>query len=154
MAGAKSAAAKLFCTRRVAAGHGEAVELRPEPWFLLSASTVKVGDLGRTELALSAEEGARMLFETVQELKAPPDHVESCWAHSQVRYADVRSAVNRCRPIGFERRFNRAFQTAERGEFVACMLNEIVAPPAKAEENRAVNLGRMTEQVGTHSHGR
>jgi hydroxyacylglutathione hydrolase len=30
-----------------------------EPWFLLSGHTLMVGDLGRTELASSAEEGAR-----------------------------------------------------------------------------------------------
>src|SRR5207253_3504219 len=31
----------------------------PEPWFLLSGHTLMVGDLGRTELVSSAEEGAR-----------------------------------------------------------------------------------------------
>jgi hypothetical protein len=35
-----------------------------------------VGDLGRTELATSAEEGARNLFASVQRLKALPDHLE------------------------------------------------------------------------------
>src|SRR5262249_11121691 len=33
-----------------------------EPWFVLTGHTLMVGDLGRTELATSAEEGARNLF--------------------------------------------------------------------------------------------
>ncbi len=48
----------------------------PEPWFLLTGHTLMVGDMGRTELAASAEEGAGMLFETVQNLKSLPDYVE------------------------------------------------------------------------------
>jgi len=35
-----------------------------------------VGDLGRTELASSAEQGARALFETTRKLKTLPDHIE------------------------------------------------------------------------------
>ncbi len=48
----------------------------PEPWFLLSGHTLMVGDLGRTELASSAEEGARALFRSVQKLKILPDYLE------------------------------------------------------------------------------
>ena len=33
-----------------------------EPWFVLTGHTLMVGDLGRTELASSAEDGARALF--------------------------------------------------------------------------------------------
>jgi glyoxylase-like metal-dependent hydrolase (beta-lactamase superfamily II) len=47
-----------------------------EPWFVLTGHTLMVGDLGRTELATSAEEGARNLFASVQRLKALPDHLE------------------------------------------------------------------------------
>jgi glyoxylase-like metal-dependent hydrolase (beta-lactamase superfamily II) len=45
----------------------------PEPWFLLSGHTLMVGDLGRTELASTAEEGARALFDTTQKLKGSDD---------------------------------------------------------------------------------
>jgi glyoxylase-like metal-dependent hydrolase (beta-lactamase superfamily II) len=48
----------------------------PEPWFLLSGHTLMVGDLGRTELTSSAEEGARSLFHSVQKLKSLPDYLE------------------------------------------------------------------------------
>ncbi|TIT18818.1 MAG: MBL fold metallo-hydrolase, partial [Mesorhizobium sp.] len=47
-----------------------------EPWFVLTGHTLMVGDLGRTELATSAEDGARTLFSSVRRLKQLPDHVE------------------------------------------------------------------------------
>ena len=37
-----------------------------EPWFVLTGHTLMVGDLGRTELAMSAEDGARQLFRSVR----------------------------------------------------------------------------------------
>src|SRR5262245_50475497 len=101
-----------------------------EPWFLLSGHTLMVGDLGRTELAVSAEEGARMLFETVQRLKTLADYVEvlpGAFAGSVCGRALSGKPMS---TIGFERRFNPAFQIAEQGEFVAYMLREIPAPPA------------------------
>ena len=47
-----------------------------EPWFVFTGHTLMVGDLGRTELAASAEEGARQLFKSVRWLKEIPDYVE------------------------------------------------------------------------------
>src|ERR1700737_2158479 len=43
-----------------------------EPWFVLPGHTLMVGDLGRTELAVSAERGAMDLFQSVRRLKALP----------------------------------------------------------------------------------
>ena len=47
-----------------------------EPWFVFTGHTLMVGDLGRTELATSAEDGARTLFSSIQKLKALPDYLE------------------------------------------------------------------------------
>src|SRR4029453_3540011 len=47
-----------------------------EPWFVLTGHTLMVGDLGRTELAASAEEGAKQLFRSVRKLKELPEDVE------------------------------------------------------------------------------
>ena len=44
----------------------------PEPWFLLSGHTLMVGDLGRTELVSSAEEGARELIRNTPEIEITP----------------------------------------------------------------------------------
>jgi hypothetical protein len=110
--------------------------------------------MGRTELAASAEEGARMLFETVQKLKSLPDYVEifpGAFAGSVCGRALSGKPIS---TIGFERRFNRAFQIADRGEFVLHMLREIPTPPPNAKENRAMNMGLSTEPGGVYSHGR
>lgn len=126
----------------------------PEPWFLLTGHTLMVGDMGRTELAASAEEGARMLFETVQNLKSLPDYVEvlpGAFAGSVCGRALSGKPMS---TIGFERRFNRAFQITDRDEFVRHMLSEIPTPPPNAKENRAMNLGFSAERGGMCSHGR
>jgi hydroxyacylglutathione hydrolase len=47
-----------------------------EPWLVLSGHTLMVGDMGRTELASSAEEGARALFRSAAKLKELPDYLE------------------------------------------------------------------------------
>jgi len=46
-----------------------------EPWLVLTGHTLMVGDMGRTELATSAEEGARALYKSAQRLRALPDYV-------------------------------------------------------------------------------
>jgi hydroxyacylglutathione hydrolase len=125
----------------------------PEPWFLLSGHTLMVGDLGRTELAVNAEEGARMLFGTVQKLKELPDYLEvlpGAFAGSVCGRALSGKPMS---TIGFERRFNRAFQIADQDEFVSYMLREIPAPPPNAKENRAMNLGVSLAVSDLASHG-
>jgi hydroxyacylglutathione hydrolase len=125
-----------------------------EPWFLLTGHTLMVGDMGRTELAASAEEGARMLFDTVQKLKSLPDYVEifpGAFAGSVCGRALSGKPMS---TIGFERRFNRAFQIADRDEFVRHMLKEIPTPPPNAKENRALNMGFSAEAGSVYSHGR
>jgi hydroxyacylglutathione hydrolase len=119
-----------------------------EPWFLLTGHTLMVGDMGRTELAASAEEGAGMLFKTVQKLKALPEYLEifpGAFAGSLCGRAFSGKPIS---TIGFERRFNRAFQIADRDEFVRHMLREIPTPPPNAKENRALNMGFSAEAGG------
>jgi glyoxylase-like metal-dependent hydrolase (beta-lactamase superfamily II) len=47
----------------------------PEPWLEATGLTLMVGDMGRTELATDAEEGARALFRSAQRLKTLPDYL-------------------------------------------------------------------------------
>jgi len=125
-----------------------------EPWFLLTGHTLMVGDMGRTELVASAEEGAGMLFETVQKLKSLPDYVE---VFPEAFVGSVCGRALSGKPmstIRFERRFNRAFEIADRGEFVHHMLREIPTPPANAKENRTLNMGSPAEEGGVYFHGR
>ncbi len=113
----------------------------PEPWFLLSGHTLMVGDLGRTELASTAEEGARALFETTQKLKALPDHIEVLPGAFSGSVCGRSLSGKPMSTIGFERRFNKAFQIDDRDTFVQFMLQNIPTPPPNAATIRAINLG-------------
>src|SRR5579863_8344613 len=114
-----------------------------EPWFVLTGHTLMVGDLGRTELATSAEEGARSLFASVQRLKALPDYLEvlpGAYSGSMCGRSLSGKAFS---TIGFERRHNKAFRIADETDFVRAMLADIPPPPLRAAEIRAINSGRM-----------
>lgn len=114
----------------------------PDPWFLLSGHTLMVGDLGRTELVSSAEEGARELFETLQKLKSLPDYLEVLPGAYSGSVCGRSLSGKPMSTIGFERRFNKAFQIADKAEFVRYMLQNVPAPPPEAGSTRATNLGK------------
>jgi hydroxyacylglutathione hydrolase len=115
-----------------------------EPWFLLSGHTLMVGDLGRTELASSAEEGARSLFRSIEKLKHLPDYLEVLPGAFSGSVCGRSLSGKPSSTIGFERRFNRAFGIGEEEEFVRHMLENIPTPPADAAKIRAINLGVQT----------
>ncbi|WP_395146261.1 MBL fold metallo-hydrolase [Armatimonas sp.] len=113
-----------------------------EPWFVLTGHTLMVGDMGRTELASSPEEGARDLFHSAQRLKTLPDHIEvlpGAFAGSVCGRALSGKPTS---TIGFERRHNKAFAIEDEEEFVRFMLAYIPPRPPQAEEIRRKNLGR------------
>jgi glyoxylase-like metal-dependent hydrolase (beta-lactamase superfamily II) len=118
----------------------------PEPWFLLTGHTVMVGDVGRTELASEPEIGARALFETIQKLKRLPDYLEvlpGAFAGSVCGRALSGKPLS---TIGFERRFNPAFQIDEPNDFVRYMLESIPPTPPDAAQTRATNRGFTATQ--------
>jgi glyoxylase-like metal-dependent hydrolase (beta-lactamase superfamily II) len=111
-----------------------------EPWFVLTGHTLMVGDMGRTELATSAEVGANALFESAARLLALPDHVEVWPGAFAGSVCGRRLSGKPSSTIGFERRFNRAFATEHRNAFVQLMLADIPERPANADQVRAENL--------------
>jgi glyoxylase-like metal-dependent hydrolase (beta-lactamase superfamily II) len=118
-----------------------------KPWFVLTGHTLMVGDMGRTELATSAEVGAAALFESAARLRALPDHVE-VWPGAFAGSVCARRLSGKpASTIGFERRFNRAFATEERNAFVQLMLADIPARPENADQIRAENLQAIREAV-------
>ena len=118
-----------------------------EPWFVLTGHTLMIGDMGRTELATSAETGADALFESAVRLRALPDHVEIWPGAFAGSVCGRRLSGKPASTIGFERRFNRAFATRERHAFVQLMLAEIPARPENADRIRAENLQSIREAV-------
>lgn len=112
-----------------------------EPWFVLTGHTLMVGDLGRTELATNAEEGARVLFRSVQRLKALPDYLEILPGAYSGSVCGRSLSGKPTSTIGFEKRHNKAFRIENEEVFVRAMVADIPPPPAEAAEIRAVNSG-------------
>jgi glyoxylase-like metal-dependent hydrolase (beta-lactamase superfamily II) len=112
-----------------------------EPWLILTGHTLMVGDLGRTELAVSAEQGAKDLFRTSQRLKALPDYVEVLPGAYAGSVCGRRLSGKPWSTMGFEKRHNEAFGMEDEAAFIRFMLTEIPPAPPEASRIRAVNAG-------------
>lgn len=113
-----------------------------EQWFVVTGHTLMVGDLGRTELATSAEEGARALFASVRRLRALPDYLEVLPGAFSGSVCGRGLSGKLSSTIGFERRHNLAFGIEDEDAFVRAMLAEIPPPPPQAAAIRAADSGR------------
>jgi len=114
-----------------------------EPWFVLTGHTLMVGDLGRTELATKAEDGARDLYRSAQRLKALPDHLEILPGAYSGSVCGRSLSGKSMSTIGFEKRYNKAFAIADEETFVRAMLSEVPPAPPQAAQMRAINSGMM-----------
>lgn len=112
-----------------------------EPWFVLTGHTLMVGDMGRTELATTAEEGALDLFRSAERLRALPDHIEILPGAFSGSVCGRGLSGKPISTIGFERIHNRTFGVLDKSAFVAMMLEDIPPRPPRADEVRALNLG-------------
>jgi glyoxylase-like metal-dependent hydrolase (beta-lactamase superfamily II) len=112
-----------------------------EPWSILTGHTLMVGDLGRTELASSAEQGARDLFRSVQRLRDLPDYVEVLPGAYAGSVCGRSLSGKPWSTIGFERRHNKAFRITDEGEFIRFMTAQIPPAPPEAARLRAINAG-------------
>lgn len=113
-----------------------------EPWLVFTGHTLMVGDMGRTELDSSAEEGAAALFESAERLRTLTDHLEVFPGAYSGSVCGRGLSGHPSSTLGFERRHNRAFRITDRAEFLRLMLEDIPPRPPRAEETRARNLGR------------
>lgn len=112
-----------------------------ESSFVLTGHTLMVGDLGRTELAVSAEQGAKDLFQSALRLKALPDHVEVLPGAYAGSVCGRRLSGKPWSTVGFEKRHNEAFRSEDEAEFIRFMLAEIPPAPPEAIALRAPNSG-------------
>jgi len=117
----------------------------PEPWFALTGHTLMVGDVGRTELAATLEDGARTLFRSLKRFKGLPDHVEVLPGAFSGSVCGRRLSGKPSSTIGFERRHNAAFGIEDEDDFVRFMQREVPPPPPEAARLRAANAGLATE---------
>jgi hydroxyacylglutathione hydrolase len=114
-----------------------------DPWLIFTGHTLMVGDMGRTELATSAEAGARALFRTAQRLRTLPDYLSILPGAFAGSVCGRRLSGNPTSTLGFERRFNRSFAIEDEAAFVVAMLSEPPPPLPTAAATRAANLGAL-----------
>lgn len=112
-----------------------------EPWLVLTGHALMVGDLGRTELATSAEEGARELYKSISRLKLLPDYVEILPGAFAGSVCGRRLSGKPFSTIGFEKRHNEAFRINDESEFIQFMSKDIPPEPPQAAKLRAANSG-------------
>jgi len=113
----------------------------PEPWLTFTGHTLMVGDMGRTELASSAADGAHALFDSAERLRGLADYVQVLPGAFAGSVCGRGLSATPISTVGFERRFNRTFGIADRAAFVDSMLRDTPPRPPRAEEYRRANLG-------------
>ncbi|HJQ74924.1 MAG TPA: MBL fold metallo-hydrolase, partial [Gaiellaceae bacterium] len=110
-----------------------------EPWLVLTGDSLFVGDAGRPDLAVEAQEGAEGLFHSLRRLVELGDGVEVFPGHVAGSLCGAAMSSKASTTIGFERRFNPALQN-ELAEFVSAALG--AQPPRPPNMERIVDLNR------------
>jgi glyoxylase-like metal-dependent hydrolase (beta-lactamase superfamily II)/rhodanese-related sulfurtransferase len=110
-----------------------------EPWLVLTGDSLFVGDAGRPDLAVEAQEGAEGLFHSLRRLVELGDGVEVFPGHVAGSLCGAAMSSKASTTIGFERRFNPALQ-GELADFLAAQLG--AQPPRPPNMERIVELNR------------
>lgn len=118
-----------------------------DPWFIITGHTLMVGDVGRTELAGAAEEGARQLYNSIyNKLLQLPDHLE-LFPGAYAGSVCGRSLSGKpSSTLAFEKKWNKALQFQDEDAFVSFMLKDIPEQPASFQEIRDFNRGKRSER--------
>jgi hydroxyacylglutathione hydrolase len=111
-----------------------------EPWLVLTGDCLFVGDAGRPDLAVEAQEGAEGQFHSLRLLAELGDGVEVFPGHVAGSLCGAAMSSKASTTIGFERRFNPQLQ-GELGDFLAATLNR-PQPPRPPNMERIVELNR------------
>ena len=110
-----------------------------EPWLVLTGDSLFVGDAGRPDLAVEAQEGAEWLFHSLRRLVELGDGVEVFPGHVAGSLCGAAMSSKASTTIGFERRSNPALQ-GELADFLAARLGP--QPPRPPNMERIVELNR------------
>jgi len=101
-----------------------------EPTALFSGDTLFVGDVGRPDLFPGmAKELAQKLFESLKKLAMLPDFCEVYPAHGAGSLCGRALSAKRTSTIGYEKKYNYAFQIKEREDFVKLLTTDMPEAP-------------------------
>jgi glyoxylase-like metal-dependent hydrolase (beta-lactamase superfamily II)/rhodanese-related sulfurtransferase len=110
-----------------------------EPWLVLTGDSLFVGDAGRPDLAVEAQEGAEGLFHSLRRLAELGDGVEVFPGHVAGSLCGAAMSSKASTTIGFERRFNPALKR-EPADFLGAALGP--QPPRPPNMERIIELNR------------
>ena len=106
---------------------------------MLTGDCLFVGDAGRPDLAVEAQEGAEGQFHSLRRIAELGDGVEVFPGHVAGSLCGAAMSSKASTTIGFERRFNHALQ-GELADFIAAALGP--PPPRPPNMERIVELNR------------
>ncbi|MFL5915556.1 MAG: rhodanese-like domain-containing protein [Gaiellaceae bacterium] len=110
-----------------------------DPWLVLTGDSLFVGDAGRPDLAVEAQEGAEGMFHSLHRLVELGDGVEVFPGHVAGSLCGAAMSSKASTTIGFERRFNHVLQS-ELEDFVSAAFGP--QPPRPPNMERIVELNR------------
>jgi glyoxylase-like metal-dependent hydrolase (beta-lactamase superfamily II)/rhodanese-related sulfurtransferase len=110
-----------------------------DPWLVLTGDSLFVGDAGRPDLAVEAQEGAEGMFHSLRRLVELGDGVEVFPGHVAGSLCGAAMSSKASTTIGFERRFNHVLQ-GELEDFVSAAFGP--QPPRPPNMERIVELNR------------
>ena len=117
-----------------------------EPIALASGDFIFVGDVGRPDLLEKAanikgtmEVGAKQLYASLQKIASLPDWLQVWPGHGAGSSCGKGISAIPHSTLGYERRFNWAFQAKSEAEFVAAVLAGQPEPPKYFAEMKRVN---------------
>jgi hydroxyacylglutathione hydrolase len=114
------------------------------PWLLLTGDFLFAGDVARPDLAVHPEEGARLLYSSLQRLVDLPDFVEVWPGHvggSLCGGADMSEKP--VSTLGFERRFNRYLAIRGERRFVVELTSHLTLQPPNFQRIVEINKGAL-----------
>jgi hydroxyacylglutathione hydrolase len=117
-----------------------------EPIAIVSGDFIFVGDVGRPDLLEKAanikgtmEIGAKQLYASLQKIASMPDWLQVWPGHGAGSSCGKGISAIPHSTLGYERRFNWAFQAKTEGEFVEAVLAGQPEPPKYFAEMKRVN---------------
>lgn len=119
-----------------------------EPWAVLTGDTLFVGDVARPDLAIEAEDGARLLFDTLHKgLLNLPDATEVWPGHLGGSLCGGPGMdMKVCSTIGYERLHNPMLTEPDKEKFVERSLAGIPARPPNHKAIVEVNRGPLRQE--------
>lgn len=123
-----------------------------EPVGYFTGDFVFVGDVGRPDLLEksvgvedSARHGAKQMFQSIQQFKKAPDHLQIWPGHGAGSSCGKNLGAMPTTTVGYEKRTNPAFQYPDETKFVEFLLDGQPEPPAYFKKMKEMNVEEPPE---------